>query len=356
MLYKPDCKHFRGDVPCKPHKLYGVHCENCEWFEKREGRILVIKLGAIGDVIRTSVLLEPLQKQYPNYSIWWLSNTPEIVPSTVEKRMKFSPENLLCVEETTFDVAINLDKDLHACALMSRVKATVKHGYTLADGLPSPVNDRAQHKFITGIFDDVSKNNTKSYPQEMMEICGFEYTRQEYQIDPPGEPPFSMPQSGIVVGFNTGCGERWLTREWTEENWIELITLVQNSGFHAVLLGGKAEHDRNIRIQEQTGAIYNGTYPLKEFCAIVNKCHIVVTAVTMAMHIVLALRKQLVLMNNIFNPYEFELYGRGVIVEPPRECTCYFQQECTNPEYRCMDTLPSQTLYDAIMQRVPYIG
>ena len=35
---------------------------------------------------------------------------------------------------------------------------------------------------------------------------------------------------------------------------------------------------------------------------------LVVTAVTMAMHIALGLGKKLVLFNNIFNPHEFELY------------------------------------------------
>ncbi|MEZ4890529.1 MAG: hypothetical protein R2779_08245 [Crocinitomicaceae bacterium] len=32
----------------------------------------------------------------------------------------------------------------------------------------------------------------------------------------------------------------------------------------------------------------------------------------LAMHITIALQKKIVLMNNIFNPHEFELYGRGV--------------------------------------------
>jgi heptosyltransferase-2 len=36
----------------------------------------------------------------------------------------------------------------------------------------------------------------------------------------------------------------------------------------------------------------------------------------MGMHITLALGKKIVLMNNIFNPYEFDLFGKGEIVAP----------------------------------------
>ena len=53
LIYKSDCRHFLGHIPCKPHKKHNVHCNNCSFYEKKTGKILIIKLGAIGDVIRT---------------------------------------------------------------------------------------------------------------------------------------------------------------------------------------------------------------------------------------------------------------------------------------------------------------
>ena len=58
---KRDCRFFRGDVPCKPHKQHGVHCSECKYYEKIDKNILIIKLGAIGDVIRTTPLLRRLK-------------------------------------------------------------------------------------------------------------------------------------------------------------------------------------------------------------------------------------------------------------------------------------------------------
>jgi hypothetical protein len=46
-----DCKFFRGDRPCSWHKQTGVLC-TCDYYEKVEERVLVIKLDAMGDVLR----------------------------------------------------------------------------------------------------------------------------------------------------------------------------------------------------------------------------------------------------------------------------------------------------------------
>jgi heptosyltransferase-2 len=282
--------HFRGDVPCSPHKQHGVHCDGCTYYRQRTGRILIIKLGATGDVIRTSVLLQPLRDRYPDHEIWWLTLTPEVVPSSVHRRLKFTPENLLLIYAVQFNVVINLDKDPHACALMAGVQAQERYGFTLADGVPAPANALAEHKFVTGLFDDASQANTLSYPQEVLELCGFEWNGQEYELDPPGPSPLTIPPASLVVGLNTGCGDRWVSREWPLEYWVRLIGLLKGAGAGVVLLGGPSEHERNVLLRERTGALYEGTYPLMEFAAMINACDVVVSAVTMAMHMAIALR------------------------------------------------------------------
>ena len=65
-------------------------------------------------------------------------------------------------------------------------------------------------------------------------------------------------------------------------------------------------------LKKQTGATYFGYFKLEQFINLMYQMDVIVTQVTMAMHIAIALQKKIVLMNNIFNPYEFELYGRGL--------------------------------------------
>src|SRR5207249_851233 len=64
---KFDCRFFRGDIPCSPHKEHGVHCvdadgNSCPYYDPTTKRFLVTKLGAIGDVIRTTPLLHKLKE------------------------------------------------------------------------------------------------------------------------------------------------------------------------------------------------------------------------------------------------------------------------------------------------------
>lgn len=356
-LYADDCRHFRGDVPCQPHKEHGVHCSGCEYYDKSEGRILIIKLGAAGDVLRTTPLLGPLSDRYPQHEIWWLTDTPELVPSRVHKRLRSTWQNFSVIENTSFDVVYCLDKDYHACALASRVDSKERYGYVWNNGRPGPANELARHKFVTGLFDDISQEVRKSYPQELLELCGFEWHGQEYILDAPAPASVTIPESchkggkGPVIGLNTGCGDRWRAREWPLQHWQSLITGLHEGGYRVLLLGGPAEHERNTILARETGAIYFGTFPLKEFISVMNLCDVVVTQVTMALHIALALRKRVVLFNNIFNPYEFELYGRGVLIQPEKPCICYFKQECVNPEYSCMDHLqPSTVLAEVAAQ------
>ncbi len=354
-----DCFYFRGHVPCRPHKETGVHCEQCPSFRPRKGRILMIKLGAAGDVIRTTPLLHPLKRDYPDHALTWVTEFPELLPKVVDDPVLLNPETLLWLRNTAFDLVINLDKDRQACALAAEVHADQRWGFTLgADGICVPVTaglpaaqvTAAEAKFLTGLFDDVNQACTLSYPQEIFAICGYEFQGEQYILDRP-EPAaaFDLPSGQILVGLNTGCGGRWTSRLWPESHWRELATALIGQGLTPVLLGGAAEDERNRRLATATGALYPGHFDLRTFISLMDRCDVVVTAVTMAMHIALGLGKKLVLFNNIFNANEFELYGRGRILAPASGCSCFFQPRCTREDF-CMETLEPGTVMAAVLE------
>ena len=346
-----DCKYFLGHIPCKIHKETDKKCYNCDNYKKIDYKILIIKLAAVGDVIRTTPLLHKLKKEHPNALIYWITYTPEILPDLIDKKYMFSLENTLIIENIHFDKAINLDKDAHACALMNKINSDEKYGFYLKDGNPAPYNKLAEHKFLTGIFDDVNKANKKTYVEEIFEICGYKFNGEEYILNPPSNFEWNIDKSKKIIGLNTGCGSRWASRLWNFDYWVELIKLLQKENYTPILLGGEQENERNTKLSQLTGAEYKGYFPLDQFTSLMNECDIVVTAVTMALHLAIGLKKQVILMNNIFNPNEFELYGRGKILGPKNECKCYFSPTCKNQnEYFCLDSLTPIMILDAIRQ------
>jgi ADP-heptose:LPS heptosyltransferase len=347
-----DCRHFKGDLPCSPHKTTGVKCGNCTEYSPVEKRILIIKLGAIGDVIRTTPLLRRLQSEFKNAKIHWLTKSPEVLPSyAVDKILPYSLESLTYLQHASFDMLINLDKDPDACSLARGVHSTEKFGFTLKHGVVFPFNEEAHHKYLTGLFDDVSKANTLSYPQEIFNIMGWEFQGEEYVFDNHDSLGISWElPSGKRIGLNTGCGDRWTTRLWPNEHWIELIEQLKSRGYVPILLGGPQEDMKNKFLAEKTGAFYPGYFQLPVFINLMDQMDLIVTQVTMAMHIGIALRKKMVLMNNIFNPNEFDLYGRGEIVSPPNPCICYFSGTCKNGT-SCMAELSPIQVQESVQKQ-----
>jgi heptosyltransferase-2 len=352
MFYKADCLHFLGHIPCGPHKKHGYHCNDCLSYVKIEKRILIIKLGAIGDVIRTTPLVTKYKELFPNVKITWITLSPDILPAGhIHEILKFGHEAILQVQNTDWDIAINLDKEKEAGALLKTVNASEKLGYILKDGAIQPVNELAWHKFETGLFDDVSKANTKNYCTEIFELCGLEYNGQPYLLDNHADKGFvwNLDKSKPLIGLNTGCGDRWTTRLWSIEKWIELAKSLKASGYEVILLGGSQEHERNLSIQNGSGAIYLGHFPLKQFINLIDQCDLVVTQVTMGMHLTLGLQKKIVLINNIFNPNEFDLFGNGTIIEPPKPCKCFYKGTCVDG-ISCMETIDYKDVKSAVDQ------
>ena len=347
-----DCRHFLGDRPCKPHKQEGVHCEGCDHYEPISRRILIIKLGAVGDVIRTTPLLHALGG--PGTHVTWLTDTPEILPSNwIDRIIKLDASTLAFLQAAFFDAIYNLDKDPQAIALTQLVKAKEKYGFAMDQNVCVPNDDRARVKWLTGLFDDLNKANTLSYLEEIFSICGLTFKGEEYIVTLDGSPPFSLELPRPLIGMNTGCGSRWPSRLWAVENWIELAQMLQTRGFSVLLLGGPEEDDRNRQIAAATGASYLGYFPLQRFLHLVNEVDLLITGVTMALHIGIGLKKRIVLLNNIFNRYEFELYGLGRIVEPDVDCLGCFKPVCDRD---CMNLLSANEVFQAVLEEVEQIG
>ena len=347
MIVHRDCRYYMGDRPCRPHKEEGVHCDQCAFYQSRGPRYCILKLGAIGDVLRTTHLLRRIRQEHPLAKIYWLTHTVDVLPSLVDVALPFSLESVLLLEETEFDFLFSLDKDPEACALANRIRAKVRKGFFWKDGACEPLDDGSHEKWLTGLFDDVNKENTKSYPQEVFEMCGYSFAGEPYVLEIHDLDPWKgIPHERPLVGLNTGCGDRWATRLWPERHWEALALKLRESGYGVLLLGGEQEDEKNRRIAGVSGAAYPGTFPLHRFFSLMNQCDLVVTSASLALHAALGLGKKVALFNNVFNRMEFELYGLGEILEPEGyDCIGCFRTACKTP---CMESILPDRVFKAV--------
>lgn len=362
-LYKTDCRLMNGFMPCKPHKESGMVCDNCTQYQAASPRILIIKTGAAGDVVRTTPILRRLKELHPHCEITWITEYPELLPTDgVDKILSFNWSNCLSIQEQKYDILINLDKSVTESALANKIQAQKKIGFLLSDrGVVIPADQNAFAKWETGINDSKMHLNKKHFVEETFEVCGFKFNEEEYWIHP-GEhyniPSISKKNSQLHIGLNTGCGVRWPTRLWPEEYFVQITEHLKASGVNVVLLGGPDEHEKNLRISAKTGAYYFGVRPLREFVSIIDQMDLILSSVTLAMHLSIARKKPLILMNNIFPTNEFYLYGRGEIVEPGLSCqSCYknqFDSKCLSSN--CMQLITPSMVMNAITRTIPNLA
>lgn len=356
---KFDCKYFKGTVPCKPNKEKGEICPDCQSYLPIDKRILIIKLGATGDVIRTTPLVVKYRQLYPDCHITWLTHSPEVLPpDEIDEILPFDFTSVYSVLHRKFDIAVNLDKETEACSLLADVQAGEKYGYIWENNHIGVATPAAIHKLMTGLFDEYSQKNTRHYLEEIFDICHLPFHDEPYLLNYNKElvKKFSyvkeQAQGKKIIGLNTGCGARWKTRLWTPENWSSLAQMLQGKGYFPLFLGGPAEDASNREMALKAGAFYPGYFSREEFIALSSLCDLVVTQVSMMMHIATALQKPLVLLNNIFNRHEFYLYHRGIILEPTTGCDCFYGTVCKR-ERSCMLDITPQMVFNAILQLLP---
>ena len=195
---------------------------------------------------------------------------PDVIPSSVNVTLDRNPESIATLCSTPFDIVYDLDNDREACALTNSISAAVKKGFFLRGGKCAPIEKDAEHKYLTGVFDDLNKANTNNYPQEIFELCGFAFCGERYILD-------NFASEGCrwrlskkkIIGLNTGCDGRWALGLWPEKHWMALARKPKKAGYLPLLLGGEQEHWKDLKIAKASGATYLGYFPLKQFINLV---------------------------------------------------------------------------------------
>jgi hypothetical protein len=76
---RTDCVYYLGDRPCRPHVEAGHRC-TCIHFQPTQRRGVIIKLGAAGDVLRSTPLLRALDPAKTGTKILWVTHSPDLLP------------------------------------------------------------------------------------------------------------------------------------------------------------------------------------------------------------------------------------------------------------------------------------
>ncbi len=361
-----DCRYFKGDKPCAYKRL----CQGCQYYAPFKEKILIIKFGALGDVLRTTPLLSGLKEKYPDSKISWLTakESGPILSGNplIDEIMVFDKNTQAQLLARKFDILISLDKDKSAAGIASLVEADAKKGFALnSSGQISIFDKDSDYAFKLGLDDELKfRKNQKTYQQIIFEQAGLDYKGQEYIFElTPEEILYGLSvlevlgvrENSMRVGLNTGLGNVFCGKKLSVEKYIELARrLSDNKDIDVLLLGGPDELERNRAIKERsgTGVIDTGCgHTIRGFASIVHYCDVVLAGDTAAMHIAIALKKPVVAIFGSTSWSEVDLYQRGQKITSGIGCSPCYKNACDMDE-ECMDKISVDKLYEAIVDNL----
>jgi heptosyltransferase-2 len=363
MILKYDCKHFPGDRPCSFHKSEGVKCDSCPYYEKIEFKILIIKLDAIGDVLRTTSILQGLKERYPQSEITWLTRSnsfPLFVNNPlVDKLLSLeSYETNYFITVENFNVVLNLDPSPISSAICTKANGYEKLGFGLDEkGKVTALNDEAIEWFEMGAFDDIKKKNTKTYQSIIQSIARINsnkfdiilrLTEDELKFAEDFRKKIKIVDSKKIIGMNTGASPRWQYKQWTYHGFENLVKkILDETDYYVFLYGGHYERERNLRLSliDYNRVINTGTdNSLRQFFTLLNLCDLLVTGDTLAMHAATALNKKVIALFGPTSAAEIETYERITKITSDLDCLVCYKMTCDfNPN--CMNSISHLTVF-----------
>lgn len=260
---------------------------------------LVIKIGALGDVVRTTILYRFLKGE-----IYWLTSktAKELLPKN-KKRKTFTIDEFDYLKKIYFDLIINLEED---------------------EKIAKFVNDNIKYKKLIGVFWDKNKlnytkessiwydmsliskfgkkkadelkwKNRKSYQEILCEMLGYKFNGEEYILNYPLKKVKFSSFNKPVVAIEKRVGEKWPMKKWPYYHLLK--NKLEKEGYKVFYLK-----------QEKS---------LFDYLKSIEKCDILICGDTLAMHLGLYLKKKIVAIFTCTSPWEIYDYGRMVKVINP---------------------------------------
>jgi len=323
--------------------------------------ILIIKTGALGDVVRTTFIAQALKDKYKNSFIYWLTDEkamPMFLNNPyVDKVIKDSELNREKLKTKKFDLVINLEEEKVYSELASL--SNKKLGFYLKNGKITP-GESAKEWFDMCILGDktpikakgkkIPKNDflkincKKTHRQLMSEIVEIEdYEKYEpflrlndeqIKIANDFKRRYNL-RNEMIVGLILGGADRW-PKALPIGLSVKLIDdIYRKFKCKIILFGGLKELDRNQKIIALSNSpiIDAGTgNNLVEFPALISVCNYVISTDSLGVHIAFALKKKTICLIGPTQKYEKETFGHGKIIYSKSKCIGCLKKDCKSIE------------------------
>jgi len=330
-----------------------------------KNKILIIKLGALGDVLRTTCILPVLKGKYKNSYITWLTKKVAIPLLQNNPLIDKIDDSIKKISKEKFDLVINLDEEMEVCQLASRVGKKIIGAYEKNGKIIYTDNGKEWFdmslisRFGKKKADQLKAKNLKSYPEMMINMLGLEFnknrdkprlvlTKEEKKSGLDFSKKNDIIKDNLIVGINTDAGGRWLTKKMSVEKTIQLakdFTEVFNAQVISLAESRKKRSQKIIK-KAKIKIIDSNNNNLREFSSIINVCDLIITSDSLVLHIAISLGKKFICFFGPTSAPEIETYGLGGKIIPQVDCLCCYKHKCKF-EKSCVEKLDNRLFINA---------
>jgi len=338
MTWNTKCRFFNENYVCDTLTSEGYKgCDECKFASPYNKKILIIKLGALGDVLRTTPILTAIKEKYPESLIYWLIEDKygegrELLEnnSCIDKILILNQESILRLQQEKFDLLFSLEITTPGTLIANLVKANEKYGYYFQDGATSYFNEPALEYLETAFLTHIKLKNRKTYQELIFQACGLPYNKQEIVYELKEEykryaenfRKFNNLTNEKILGINFGSGNRWPSKAPSREKLKELIRKLDDK-YKVLLLGGQDEENKLKEISDEfkkEGINFLTNNPknsVGEFASLLSICDKIITTDSFALHLAIALKKPTIALFFSTPAWEVEDYNLAKKITSP---------------------------------------
>ncbi|HEY8272609.1 MAG TPA: glycosyltransferase family 9 protein [Pseudobdellovibrionaceae bacterium] len=356
------CRHFSGYKPCGKN----TSCEDsCPQKSIPSTSLLIIHLGAIGAVLRTTSILKAMKRKFPGSQLTWVTDAPsdQLLRNhpLIDRVLTTKSEDLLSLSALEFDAAFMIDKSLKAAGVLKQTYAEQVFGFRAdaRSGAIHPATPAAQELWCLGL-DDHEKFflNQKAETQLLIEALELgPFQRDEYNLSL----TFSEEREAhrrhnvwrqshsLVLGINTGCSSVIAYKKLSVEFQRQIIQTIKSElDVSVVLLGGPEDSERNLQIGEGLPIIQSSTTSgLRDGLVSVAACDLILTGDSLGMHMAISQKKYVIAWFGPTCAQEIDLYDRGEKILSQASCSPCWKRLCDKPTM-CYDQVSLMEIIEAL--------
>ena len=337
-------------------------------------RVAIIKTGALGDVLRTTMLLPPLRYLGSNSEITWVTSRkaqPLLEHNLLIDRLVSIDDSSTAAWRTdAYDWVLSLDDECDSTCLATELKTHRLSGaYRSSDSTLRYTKDMTEW-FGMGLLrpksegglsraNELKQQNRYTYgtilykclnlplPVARPQVTVLAEYRERVQDWIAGT---ALATSSRIVGINSGAGGRWKYKSWGEEQTAALaVELHRKFGVGVVILGGERERERNQRIKKMafdSCTVAPADWDLKCFSALIGQCEVVITSDSLALHLAVSNSVPVVGFFGPTSAAEIDIFDCGIKVVTNLSCRCCYLSSC-DVRPHCMESIEVNQLLNA---------